>query len=104
MAKSVESHFSHLLPFVVGANQVGLGIGYRYGRSYSLFFAQITLELTVVVPTSAGGGAVSKGLQMVPDGSRWLWGIANPIRESHGLQFDSDMFRPTAHIEDIEVY
>ena len=68
MAKSVESHFSHFLPFVVGANQVGLGIGYRYGRSYSLSFAQITLELTVVVPTSAGGGAVSKGLQMVPDG------------------------------------
>lgn len=95
LAKSVESHFSHLLPFVVGANQVGLGIGYRYGRSYSLSFAQITLELTVVVPTSAGGGAVSKGLQMVPDG----FGTANPIRESHGLQFDSDTFRPTAHIE-----
>ena len=67
LAKSAESHFSHHLPFF-DANQVGLGIGYRYGRSYSLSFAQITLELTVVVPTSAGRGAISKGLQMIPDG------------------------------------
>ena len=34
--------------------EVGLGIGYRYGRSYGLSFAQISLELTVVVPTPAG--------------------------------------------------
>ena len=57
LAKSAETlpTLSHLLPFVVDSNQVGLGIRYRYGRNYSLSFAQITLELTVVVPTSAGG-------------------------------------------------
>eukprot|EP00435_Cladocopium_sp_Y103_P055289 s223_g18.t1 len=67
LAKSAESHFPHLLPFVVDANQVGLGIGYRYGRSYSLSFAQITLELTVVVPTSAGPKELSVQFSQLSD-------------------------------------
>ncbi|CAL1168590.1 unnamed protein product [Cladocopium goreaui] len=46
---------------------VGLGIGYRYGRSYSLSFAQITLELTVVVPTSAGPKELSVQFSQLSD-------------------------------------
>lgn len=46
---------------------VGLGIGYRYGRNYSLSFAQITLELTVVVPTSAGPKELSVQFSQLSD-------------------------------------
>lgn len=50
-----------LFPFLIFATdlQVGLGIGYRYGRSYALSFAQIALQLSVVVPTPAGNWEIS---------------------------------------------
>jgi len=46
---------------------VGLGIGYRYGRSYALSFAQIALQLSVVVPTPAGAKEVSVQFNQLSD-------------------------------------